>query len=459
VNVVPDVDALVVGGGISGLAAASRLLEHGRSVLVLEASERVGGKLRTHTVDGLQLDAGAESMLARRPEGLALVVRAERVDDLVHPATSGAGIWTGGVQPLPRQQLLGIPSDVDAPDLAALLDRDAIDALHREPRFVSGVHDETVGSMVRRQLGDAVVDLLVEPLLGGVYAGRADDISADMALPGLTEAAARTGSLVGAARALREPSTGRAGEPSGEQVFASIRGGLGTLADSLVAAAAIDVRLATRVASVDRHRAIWRLVTDSGEPITASAIVLAIPAPEVAKVLSESAADVAQIASAVDYASVALVTAVFDRDAVDLPTGTGFLVPPITGRLVKAATFVSQKWQWVKDAAPDRVVLRFSVGRDGDTGWFGFDDAELTAAVLHEVGELLGIKADPRATEVTRWSGSLPQYRVGHRRRAAFVRERLPAGVAVAGGAWDGVGVPACIASGWAGADLVAGGQ
>jgi oxygen-dependent protoporphyrinogen oxidase len=456
VNAVPDVDALVVGGGVSGLAAASKLVQHGRTVLVLEASGVVGGKLRSHIVDGLQLDAGAESLLVRRPEGLSLVAQAQRSDDVVHPATSGAGVWTTHLCPLPRQQLLGVPTDIDDPGLAGLLDPEALETLRHEPRFAATTRDETVGSLVRRQLGDDVVDLMVEPLLGGVYAGRADDISADMALRGLIEGANRTGSLVSAARALR----GVPADPPASPAFASIRGGLGTLGDSIVRACALNVRCDVRVTSIDKHSDAWHTVTDGGETITSTSLVLAAPALDVASLLGLVAEDAAELAREIEYASVALVTTVFDSDGVGrVPSGTGFLVPPVTGRLVKAATFVSQKWQWVRDAAPDREVVRFSVGRDGDTRGLDLADADLTEAVLEEVRSLLGIGSAPRDWAVTRWTRSLPQYRVGHRERVAFARERLPGGLALAGAAWDGVGIPACIASGWAAADVVAGGE
>ncbi|MFL6181474.1 MAG: protoporphyrinogen oxidase, partial [Actinomycetes bacterium] len=341
----PDLDALVIGGGVSGLAAASRLADHKLDVLVVEASDVVGGKLRGHLVDGLQLDAGAESLLARRPEGLELVKQAKRGDDVVHPATSGARLWTDRLLPLPRSQLLGIPTDIDDRDLANLLDPAALGALRDEPPFVVTSADESVGSLVRRQLGGAVVDVLVEPLLGGVYAGRADDISTNMALPGLLDVAGRTGTLVGGARSLREAS---AAAPS-EHVFASVRGGLGTLGDSLVQARSLNVKCGTRVTSVVRHGNEWRALTDQGESITAASVVLAVPAFEAAPLLRACADEAAELAGSIDYASVALVTTVFDRGVVShLPDGTGFLVPPVTGRLVKAATFVSQKWQWVR---------------------------------------------------------------------------------------------------------------
>lgn len=451
-----DVDVVVVGGGVSGLAAAARLADRGRGVVVVEASERVGGKLRSHTVGGLRLEAGAESLLARRPEGLALVERAGRRGDLVHPATSGAGVWLDRLLPLPRSQLLGIPTDLDDPQLTDLVGDDAVATMRREAPFAIVGADEAVGSVIRRQLGDTVVDVAVEPLLGGVYAGRADDISVDMAVPGLLDAAQRTGSLVGGARSLRDASAKAAEDATPGHAFASIRGGLGSLGDSLVEAAGLQVRHGVRASAVRATNRGWCVELADGTAIDTDAVIVAVPSFEAMELLAGVSPEAVEIGRALEYASVALITTVFAHDAVTaLPGGTGFLVPPMTGRLVKASTFVSQKWGWVRETAPDREVLRFSVGRHGDRRGLDLDDEALTREVLDEVSELLGIVADPLASDVTRWTRSLPQYRVGHRERVASVRRRLPRGLAVAGAAWDGVGIPACIASGWAAADAV----
>ncbi|HUV47760.1 MAG TPA: protoporphyrinogen oxidase [Actinomycetes bacterium] len=446
---------VVIGGGIAGLAAALRSAQRGDDVVVVESSPTVGGKLAGHVVDGLTLDAGAESLLARRPEGLDVIAACGRASDLVHPARSGAGLWLDELADLPRQQLLGIPTDVSDPDLLAVLGPDAVARLTHEPPLGAAMpSDMTVAELVGGQLGDAVVDRLVEPLLGGVYAGRADQISVEAALPGLLDHVVSAGTLVGGAAAMRARSTGEG------PVFASVVGGLGSLPRSLASASGVTVMTSTVAADLRGASGDWSIELEGGQTMAAERLVIAVPGFAAAPLLASVARVASTTASELDYATVALITAVFDAGSVtaDLK-GTGFLVPPASGRLTKAATFVSRKWQWVADAAPGREVLRFSVGRHGDQRGLELSDADLTAAVLDEVTGLLGLTEGPRASTVTRWERSLPQYRVGHRERVTRVRASLPLGIAIAGAAWDGVGIPACIASGWAAADRVAGAE
>lgn len=447
------VRTVVIGGGIAGLAAALRSAGRGDDVIVVESSPAVGGKLASHVVDGLTLDAGAESLLARRPEGLDLMAAVGRQGDVVHPATSGAGLWLDDLVALPRQQLLGIPSDVYDPDLPAVLGSEGANRLAHEPQVgIPMPKDMTVADLVGTQLGGAVVDRLVEPLLGGVYAGRADQISVDMALPGLLAAVGRAGSLIGGAAAMRARSTGEG------PVFASVVGGLGSLPRSLVVASGVKVVTDTPATGIRATSHGWSIELDSREVVEADQVVVAVPGFAAAPLLAGVAPEASTVAADLDYATVALITAVFDPGSVTADLrGTGFLVPPVTGRLTKAATFVSRKWQWVAEAAHGREVLRFSVGRQGDQRGLELSDAELTATVLDEVTDLLGLTSGPRASVVTRWERSLPQYRVGHRARVTQARLVLPSTIGVAGAAWDGVGIPACIASGWAAADRVAG--
>ncbi len=444
------VRTVVIGGGIAGLAAAQRCAIRGDQVTVLERTQTVGGKLASHVVDGVTLDAGAESLLARRPEGLELIAAAGRHDDLVHPATSGAGLWLDQLYPLPKSQLLGIPCDVSDFDLLAVLGDSAVERVVHEPQLPpGGLTDMSVADLVGGQLGDRVVDLLVEPLLGGVYAGRADEISVEAAIPGLLAEVARCGSVVGAVAAMRSRS-------ADGPVFASVVGGLGSLPQSLTRSGGVQVVTGTTVTRLEGADGKWAIGLGGAETIVAERVVVAVPGFAAARLLATVAPAASSAAAGLDYATVALVTAVFDTESVTADLlGTGFLVPPITGRVTKAATFVSRKWGWVADAAPGREVLRFSVGRHGDERGLELDDADLIRVVLDEVSQVLGLRGDPRATAVTRWERSLPQYRVGHRERVALARRSLPPGIAVAGAAWDGVGIPACIASGWTAADRV----
>ena len=450
------VDAVVVGAGMAGLSAAARLAEHGRIAVVLEASDAVGGKVRSHQVGGLQLDAGAEALLFRRPEAAALIEAAGRASDTVHPAVQGASIWTDQLKALPTTQLLGIPADLDDPALLTLLGEADVARAREEPHLAQGSADVSVGQCLRTQLGDGVVDGLVEPLLGGVYAGHADQISFDMAIPGFLEVARETGSVVAAASALRAASQ----QASASPLFASVPGGLGSLPASLIEQQGLTVHLESAVSSITGRPGQWVVATASGEEFETESVVVTAPAFEVAPLLGDAAPELAAVASALSYASVALVTMVFDRVGLPgLPPGTGCLVPPFTGRLTKAATFLSQKWQWVRDAAPDHEVVRFSVGRYGDERALDLSDAALTEAVVAEVRDVLGVVDGPSASAVTHWARSLPQYPVGHRSRVVTARQALPLGIAVAGAAWDGVGIPACVASGWAAADAAVKGQ
>ncbi|WP_031112665.1 protoporphyrinogen oxidase, partial [Streptomyces sp. NRRL S-146] len=183
------------------------------------------------------------------------------------------------------------------------------------------------------------------------------------------------------------------------------------------------------------------------------------PAPVAARLLRAETPGAAAELDAVEYASMALVTLAYRRDDTALPDGSGFLVPPVDGRTIKASTFASQKWGWIADENPDLVVLRTSVGRYGETEILRRDDTELVEISRHDLKAATGLDATPVATRVTRWDDGLPQYPVGHHARVARIREhiaRLP-GLAVCGAPYDGVGIPACIASAYAAVDQVHG--
>jgi oxygen-dependent protoporphyrinogen oxidase len=457
--VTPDASlhVAVIGGGIAGLAAA-RALEAmpGVRVTVLEGAAAVGGKLRVSDVGGVPVDDGAEQVLVRRPEGRDLAIAVGLGADLVHPAASGAGVWSrGALRALPAGTVMGVPAGLRSLARGDLLTRRerARVALDRWLPGEPLSDDVSVGSHVARRMGRAVVDRLVEPLLGGVWAGRADSLSLAATVPQLWNALREERSLLAAARRAQPTPSAAAGPP-----FASLRGGLGRLPGAVLAdlqrSPAVTVRTSTTVRELRRTPSGWEITvgpTPSPEILTADAVVVAVPARAASRLLAADVPSAAAELAEVDYASVGLITLAFRRSHVGpLPAGTGFLVPPVEGRLAKAATFASAKWGWYAETAPDLVLVRLSVGRHGDEADLQRDDADLVDGVRRDLASMAGVSAAPVDARVTRWGGALPQYAVGHLDRVARLRAAVAAvpGLAVCGAAYDGVGVPACIASG-----------
>jgi oxygen-dependent protoporphyrinogen oxidase len=447
---------VVVGGGIAGLTAARRLrlARPGAEVLLLEAADRVGGKLRRVQVAGSWIDVGAEAMLARRAEGLDEVGALGMTDLLIHPLTTAALLRNRGVnRPLPSRTLMGMPTDLDALAASGLLGPQTLQRIGSEPEsgpYPALTADVSVGDLVAARFGEEVVDRLVDPLLGGVYAGHAHAISLQAALPGL---AARLmsvgGSLLAAAREAIGTAPGAA--PAGP-VFASLEGGLARLPETLADAGGFTVRLGVAVRQLHRAGSGFRLVVGpvpAAEELFADAVVLACPAGKAAPLLS----GVAPVASAelagIETASMAIVTLAFrGLPAGSLPPGSGLLIPTVEGLAAKAMTFSSQKWPGV-GAASGVTLLRASLGRAGEEQVLQAADDELVATVRRELAEVTGLDAVPLDQHVQRWGGALPQYAVGHPDRVARIRAalaRVP-GLAVCGASYDGVGIPACIGS------------
>ncbi|WP_030544352.1 protoporphyrinogen oxidase [Streptomyces albus] len=474
---------VVVGGGVSGLAAAHRLLAGGARVTVLEASPRVGGKLLAGELAGVPVDFGAESMLARRPEAVDLARSVGLSGRLQPPTTASATLWTrGALRPMPKGHVMGVPGDVEALAASGVISEEGLARIAREPELppdgIGEGEDVAVGGYLADRLGREVVDRLVEPLLGGVYAGDSYRISLRAAVPQLYRLAREGRSLT---EGVREMQRRAAGQPDPGPVFMGLDGGVGTLPPAVAEAcraAGAEVATGASVTELRRTGEGWRLAVEgpgaepaaaaaAGRPgaaaaagsgvsgpgrrvIEADAVVLAVPAPVAARLLTAEAPAAAAELAAVEYASMALVSMVFRRaELTPVPEGSGFLVPPVDGHTIKAATFASRKWGWIDAAAPDLFVIRTSVGRFGEEAELKRDDAGLVEVSLRDLGEAVGLRARPVATRVTRWTDGLPQYPVGHPDRVARVRERL-AGLPtlrLCGAAYDGVGIPACIAS------------
>jgi oxygen-dependent protoporphyrinogen oxidase len=455
----------IIGGGIAGLAAALRLRDltpAGTELIVYEQSGALGGKLRTGRLGGVTAERGAESFLMSGPDGsesaaLALVRRLGLEGELRHPAAIPAALSIGGdLTRIPGGTLIGVPGD---PAQLGSVAQPATDRDRDEGRpLLAAGEDVAVGELVRARYGDQVVDRLVDPLLGGIYAGRADRLSLAVTIPQLARTARVEHTLQAAVRAAQAEAAAR--RAPGRPVFGALDGGMSRLVAAAAAASGARLSLGLPVRELARTRDGWRLVLgpaltsrdpqfDKSAPQVdeVDAVVLAVPSRAAAKLLTGVAPEAAEAIGVLDYASVALVGMAFPA-GTKLPELSGFLVPPSEGTLVKAATFFTRKWSHLAGAG-DPVLVRASLGRAGEADRLQFDDAVLLDRAHRELSELIGTALPrPADTFLQRWGGGLPQYTPGHLDRVALVRGALPAGLAVAGASLDGVGIPACIAGG-----------
>jgi len=429
------VRVIVVGAGVGGLTAARDLAAAGHAVLVLEAGDRVGGKLRAATVAGVSVDVGAEAMLARRPEGVDLATALGLT--IVHPTPATAQIYSRGApRPMPRS-IMGVPMDVEALATSGILSPEGVERMRAETAIPVAPLEEdvSVGDLVAGRFGEEVTDRLVEPLLGGVYAGRARRISARAAVPQLPAMLAH-GPLTPQAAAV---------PPSSAPVFGGVAGGMWQL--PLALAHGLDVRLGVAATGLARDGKGWVVATSDGDA-TGDAVVVATQPHVSARLLAEVAPDAARELAGYETATSAVVTFAFPRDSLRLDgSKSGLLVPPVEDSSIKASTYSFAKWAWVAEAGGDLALLRTSLGRAGET--LPASDDALVSASLADLERLAGISAEPVDHHVQRWVDGLPQYAVGHLDRVARIRAAVAAhpGLAVCGAAYDGVGIPAVIGS------------
>jgi protoporphyrinogen/coproporphyrinogen III oxidase len=493
---------VVVGAGIAGLAAALSLRDAACRVTVLEGSPRLGGKLRVSEIAGVAVDEGAEALLARRPEGTGLAAAVGLADRLVWPGTTVARIWSRGrMSPLPRHQMMGVPADLAELAETGLISDGGMARARQDLGLPATARDGDVpvAGFVAARFGQEVVDRLVDPLLAGVYAGRSEELSFEATLPALAAESRKHASLAETAAAVLargstppprgqapgphgpEPSDGLrpgssvtgpeplaapagAGAPAPQPVFTTLAGGLGTLPGAVAAASGACVRTGAMVRGLARTAIGWRLTVGSRhdeEHLAADAVILAVPASPAARLLAGLPGASAAVTALreIRYASMAIVTLAYPAAAFPRPPeGSGYLVPAVDGRPVKAVTFSTAKWPHLQDAGPALIIVRCSVGRAGEEALLQSGDTELARLAAADLAAATGASGTPVATRVTRWGGGLPQYTVGHLDRVARIRSAVAAqpGLAVCGAAYDGIGIPACVATGQAAAAQIA---
>ncbi len=441
----------VIGGGITGLAAAHELHRQGRDFIVLEAADRLGGKINSGPVEGsglpFDVDTAADGFLARQPEATELCVELGLGDELVSPTGAKAYIWfDGALRDIPSPSVLGVPYEEDSvrasglvseaglADFVARVDKDA------EPL----VDDASVGDVLRPRVGNEVYERLVDPLLGGINAGNADELSIDAGAAQLADAARQGGSLRVALRAQVAASVAAAAGP----IFNGVKGGNRRIIDALGEELGDRVRTGSPADSLERDGSGW-IVRVGGEAISADQVVITSEAFVTSGLVRPHAPEVASILDDLAYGSAVLVTFVVDKDQLDNPLeGSGYLVPRGQGLLTTACSWSSSKWAHYDDGT--HAILRVSAGRTDDTRWVDMDIDDVVATMTTELDAVLGLRGDA-VTRITEWRSSLPQYKPGHLLRCdridQLLAEQAP-GVVVTGAQMRGLGLPACVRQG-----------
>ena len=453
----------VVGGGITGLAAANAAAESARArnrpvlVTVLEQSKRLGGNLVTEHVDGFLLDGGADSWVASKPHATMLARDLGLSDSLVGTNRANRRFYVARGQKLhavPEGFVLGVPTRFGPLARSPLFSWIGKARMALEPlvpaRRLDADGDESIADFVTRRLGREAAERLVAPLLSGISSGDANDISVRAAFPQLVAMEQDHGSLVRAMWARRKGA--RAREPN-ESAFVSLRGGMGELTGALVARLkqqGVVLRTEAPVTKITRREAGWTLEIGGAERLEADAVLLAIPAHAAAGLLEPVDAGVAGDLRSIRYGSAATVFLAYRRADVAHPLdGVGFIVPRSPSRSILASTWVSSKWD---NRAPEgRVLVRaFFGGTPGDATLAQSDDA-LVRLAREELRVLMSLDAEPVFARVFRFDRASAQMRVGHLATMRAIHEglaRAAPGVRVAGGGYDGIGIPDCVRQG-----------
>jgi protoporphyrinogen/coproporphyrinogen III oxidase len=443
----------VIGGGISGLAAAFALEKERRKgaeleFAVFESSSRFGGVIHSERVDGCLVEAGPDSFLSEKPWATDLCRELGLADQLIgsNDAERKTHILVNGrLVPIPDGMMFMVPTRLTSVLFSPLFSWRTKWRIQREwfYRSSSESSDITVAEFVRRHYGREMVEHLADPLLAGVYGGNADEMSVKSVLPRFIEMEASHGSLGKAVLARRKA------RPSGNApLFTSLRDGMQQLTDALLKQLSpANLRPETRVQAVKPESRKWQVIYD-GRTQAFDGVILSLPAHVAAAILS-GLPEFSSELNAIRYSSSAIVVLAHDESVrAKLPPGFGFLVPRGENRRLIAATFVHNKFP---DRAPrNRALIRCFLGGTRDPAVLELSDGELENLVRGEIAQILGITAIPLFTRVYKWSSAMAQYDVGHSERISRIRALIAqsSGLALAGNAYAGIGVPDCVRSG-----------
>ncbi len=462
----------VIGGGISGLAAAHRLLANDPTldVVLFEREERLGGKIMTERRDGYVIEAGPDSFLSVKPRGVGLSRELDLDERLIEPDERNRGAFVlhrGALVPIPEGLSGLVPSRL-APILKTpLLShrgklRLAADLLIR-PRQ-SG-DDESLASFVERRLGREAFERLIEPLMSGIYAGDGRQLSLAATFPNLRSAELSHGGMLRGAIAARTEAARRHDGMATRRGFLSFPTGMAELVETLharIEMAGGTIRSGATISAIRPRSDLqpgYELEIDGpGSALRGAfdAVIVATPAWAASPLVRPWSADAADALAGIEHVSNAIVVAAVATSQMTRPIiGTGYVVPRAENRPVMAVTWSSLKW---RDRAPDdRVLVRAFIGRAGRQHDLDGDDAHLTRLALAELREVMGIAGEPELSRVFRWERGMPQYNLGHLDRVARIQAGISAvpGIEIAGNMFRGVGIPDCIASGEDAADAI----
>ena len=447
----PAFDAVIVGGGIAGLAAAYELAQGSASFVVLERAPRPGGVIVSEAIDGFTIDGGPDALLIQKPAAIKLCEELGLGDRLVVTKPPRiAYIQRGGrLHPLPSASVLGIPTRIGPFARTGLFSWPA--KLRMAAEVVVPARrddeDESIGAFIARRFGAEARTYLAEPLLAGIHAGDVDRLSVRALFPRLVEAEQKHGSLL---RAFRQPPAEPAADRAArgiEGAFKSLPGGLSEMIEALVRAiGAANVRTGTSVSAIG-GRAPFEVRTSTGEEMSARAVILATPAYVTSALTRDRDEELSRLSGEVRYASAGTVAFAFRRDSIAHPlNGSGFVVPKVEGTGILAASWLSSKWP--HRAPEDRLLLRTFVGGARDPQALERSDGELVARSMAALTPLIGIGGEPLFTRVYRFDRGNAQHEVGHLARMAAIERALARhpGLFVTGSGFRGVGIPDCVA-------------
>ena len=450
----------IIGGGVTGLTAAFRLhaLRSDIEISVIERDGRTGGKIRSSEFAGVPgVDEGADAFLTRVPFATQLAGDLGLGDAMTSPAVGAASVWWNGLHPIPEGLLLGVPTGILSLARSKLLTWPGKARAALEPLLpATGVGADSVGSLIRHRFGKQVHERLVDPLVGSIYAADTDHFSL-AGVPQISDLASNNRSLLLGARkaqATVPPSTG--------PIFAAPTAGMATLTDALVrelTSSGVTIRTGAAAHTVERATHGWRVDGDVFD-----GVILASPAAATAPIVRSVCREASEALATFDHAGVVMIT--LDIAGAAWPGAlrqfSGYLVPKPMQQWVTAASFATTKWPHWRPVRPDGtpgMVLRISLGRDGND-LTDHDDDDLLGAAVNEVGRHLGVDLQPDVYRITRWPKAFPQYRPGHAARVLAIESALARdapGVIVCGASYRGIGIPACIQQANAAATSMAG--